>query len=84
MIVQPEIEMYIAGLVPARDEVLAEIEREASRRRIPIVGPAVGALLAVLVRLSQAKRMLTKRVATFNGQVLRITSLCTSETPWMD
>ncbi len=57
MIVHPEIEKYILGLLPARDEVLAEMEREAARRRIPIVGPAVGALLSVLVRLSQAKRI---------------------------
>jgi predicted O-methyltransferase YrrM len=57
MIVQPEIEKYILGLVPARDEVLAEMEREAARRRIPIVGPAVGALLSLLVRLCQAKRI---------------------------
>lgn len=57
MIVDPEIEKFILGLVPARDEVLVEMEAQAERRNIPIVGPAVGALLGVLVRLSHAKRI---------------------------
>lgn len=57
MIVNPEIEKYILGLIPPRDEILAEMEAEAERRSIPIVGPAVGALLAVLVLSSQSKRI---------------------------
>lgn len=57
MIVNPEIERYILGLVPPRDEILTEMEAEAQRRSIPIVGPTVGALLAVLVLSSQAKRV---------------------------
>ena len=42
MIFNPEIE-------PPRDEILAEMEAEAQRESVPIVGPAVGAFLAVLV-----------------------------------
>lgn len=57
MIVDPEIEKFILGLLPARDAVLAEMEEQARQREIPIVGPAVGALLDVLVRLSHAKRI---------------------------
>jgi len=57
MIVDPEIEKYILDLVPPRDEILAEMEAEAQLRSIPIVGPAVGALLAVLVLSSRAKRI---------------------------
>jgi predicted O-methyltransferase YrrM len=57
MIVNSEIEKYILGLIPPRDEILAEMEAEAQRESIPIVGPAVGALLAVLVLSSQAKRI---------------------------
>ena len=57
MIVSPEIEKYILGLIPPRDEILAEMEAEAERQAIPIVGPTVGALLAVLVLSSQAKRI---------------------------
>jgi predicted O-methyltransferase YrrM len=57
MITNPEIEQYLYGLLPPRDEVLAEMEAQAAERKIPIVGPAVGSLLAVLVRTSGAKRI---------------------------
>ncbi len=57
MIVNPEIEKYILNLIPPRDEILAEMEAEAERESIPIVGPAVGAFLAVLVLSSQSKRI---------------------------
>ena len=39
------VEDYIYSLLPARDEVLTEIEAEAAKRNIPIVGPAVGRIL---------------------------------------
>lgn len=57
MIVNPDIERYMYGLLPPRDLVLAEMEREAERRSIPIVGPAVANLLAQLVRISGARRI---------------------------
>ncbi len=57
MILNPAIERYLLDLLPERDEVLADIEREAERRNIPIVGPAVGTLLSVLVRLNGARRI---------------------------
>ena len=57
MIVNPDIERYMYGLLPPRDPVLAEMEREAERRGIPIVGPAVANLLAQLVRISGARRI---------------------------
>ena len=57
MIVNPEIERYMHGLLPARDPVLAEMEAVAERRKIPIVGPAVGRLLAQLVMITGAKRI---------------------------
>ncbi len=57
MIVNPDIERYIYDLLPPRDPVLAEIEAEAERRRIPIVGPAVGGLLALLVEMTRARRI---------------------------
>jgi predicted O-methyltransferase YrrM len=49
MIVNPEIERYMEGLLPPRDAVLAEMEAAAARRNIPIVGPAVARVLAQLV-----------------------------------
>src|SRR6476469_2211033 len=39
------VEDYIYSLLPPRDEVLTEIEAEAAKRKIPIVGPAVGRIL---------------------------------------
>jgi predicted O-methyltransferase YrrM len=57
MILDPAIEGYIHGLLPQRDPVLAEMEAYAEERDIPIVGPAVGRLLAQLVLISGAKRI---------------------------
>jgi caffeoyl-CoA O-methyltransferase len=57
MIVNPEIERFIDGLLPPRDAVLTEMEALAAERRIPIVGPAVASVLAQLVMISGAKRI---------------------------
>jgi predicted O-methyltransferase YrrM len=57
MIVNPEIERYLHALLPPRDSVLAEMEAEAERRNIPIIGPAVARVLAQLVLLTGAKRI---------------------------
>ncbi len=57
MIINPEIERYLDSLLPARDAVLQEMESEAARRNIPIIGPAVGRVLAQLVMMSKAKRI---------------------------
>ena len=56
-ILQPSIEQYLYDLLPARDAVLAEMEARARREHIPIVGPAVGRLLALLVEISGARRI---------------------------
>lgn len=55
LITDEKIEQYIYGLLPERDEVLREMEEEAHRRGIPIVGPAVGRLLFQLARMIRAK-----------------------------
>jgi predicted O-methyltransferase YrrM len=57
MITNRKIEDYFYGLLPPRDSLLAEMERTAAKRDIPIVGPAVATLLAQLVRISGAKRI---------------------------
>jgi predicted O-methyltransferase YrrM len=56
-IVEKTIERYLNDLLPERDAVLREMERLARRRKIPIIGPAVGRLLALLVKISGAKRI---------------------------
>jgi len=57
MITHPDIERYMNGLLPPRDEVLAEIEGYAAENKVPIVGPAVARFLASLVTLTKAKRI---------------------------
>lgn len=56
-IVHADVERYLYSLLPERDAVLQEMEAYARQHRIPIVGPAVGRLLYLLVKLSQARRI---------------------------
>lgn len=49
------VDHYLYELLPPRDEVLAEIEAEATRRHIPIVGPAVARFFQQLVMMTGAK-----------------------------
>jgi len=49
------VENYLYSTLPARDEVLAEIEAEAAKRNIPIVGPVVGRILQQFAIISGAK-----------------------------
>jgi len=54
-ITHPRVDNYLYGILPARNSVLAEIEKQADERDIPIVGPAVGRLLYQYARLIGAK-----------------------------
>ena len=49
------VEDYLYFMLPPRDEVLAEIEAEAAKRKIPIVGPAVARILHQLALMIGAK-----------------------------
>ncbi len=49
------VEDYLYSVLPARDPVLTEIEAEAAKRDIPIVGPVVGRVLYQLAQLGGAK-----------------------------
>lgn len=51
------VEKYIYDILPARDPVLTDMERAASREDIPIVGPAVGRMFYLLAQISGAKRI---------------------------
>jgi caffeoyl-CoA O-methyltransferase len=53
----PEVEDYLYAMLPPRDEVLAEMEIEASKNKVPIVGPAVARVLYQLAIISGAKRI---------------------------
>lgn len=54
-IVNPAVDDYLFSLLPARDEVLTEMESEASKRKIPIIGPAVARILHQLALLIGAR-----------------------------
>jgi len=51
------VEDYLYSLLPARDEVLTEVESEAAKRKIPIVGPAVGRILYQLALMINARNV---------------------------
>lgn len=56
-ILNPAIEHYMESLLPPRDPVLEEMERQAAQRDIPIVGPAVARVLYQYARLIGAKKI---------------------------
>jgi predicted O-methyltransferase YrrM len=56
-LIAPEIDRYVRELLPARDPVTTEMEAQAAKRDIPIVGPAVATLLATLARSIGARRV---------------------------
>jgi predicted O-methyltransferase YrrM len=56
-ITDKDVERYMYGLLPERDEVLSEIEREAEKRDIPIIGPAVARVLYQYARIIVARRV---------------------------
>jgi caffeoyl-CoA O-methyltransferase len=51
----PEVEDYLYALLPPRDEVLREMEADAAKNDVPIVGPAVARVLYQLAVISRAK-----------------------------
>jgi caffeoyl-CoA O-methyltransferase len=53
----PEVEDYLYAMLPPRDEVLAEMEAEATKKDVPIVGPAVGRVFYQLATISGAKTL---------------------------
>jgi caffeoyl-CoA O-methyltransferase len=55
--IQDDVEQYLYELLPERDAVVSEMERYAEEHRVPIIGPAVARLLALLAQVSSAKRI---------------------------
>jgi len=53
----PEVEDYLYAMLPPRDEVLAEMEVDASKNDMSIVGPAVARVLFQLATISGAKKI---------------------------
>jgi predicted O-methyltransferase YrrM len=57
-------ETYFRRFIPKRSALLKELEEEAFREDIPIVGPVVGELLFILARIIRAERILELGTAT--------------------
>ena len=51
------VDEYMLSILPPRDSVLQEMEAQAAKRDIPIVGPAVGRVLFQYARLINAKKV---------------------------
>jgi predicted O-methyltransferase YrrM len=60
----PDLQNYFRQFVPQRHEHLSNLEKEALREGIPIVGPVVGELLYILARFSRALHILELGTAT--------------------
>jgi len=58
IITTPEIERYMASLLPQRSQVLKELEEVAAERDFPIVGPLVGTVLSQLSAMIGARRIM--------------------------
>lgn len=56
-IINPEIDEYIARLMPERPSFFIEIERLAEEKKFPAVGPQVGLMLELLARAVGARRI---------------------------
>src|SRR5437660_10316080 len=56
-ITDPEVEKYCYGLRPERDSVVHEMEEQARKRDIPIVGPAVARVVYQYARLINARKV---------------------------
>lgn len=56
-ITEAAVDQYMLNLLPPRDAVLQEMEQQAAKRDIPIVGPAVGRVLFQYARLINARKV---------------------------
>ncbi len=60
----PNPEIYFRQFIPARNELLLNLETEAKHEEIPIIGPVVGELLFILARATGATKILELGTAT--------------------
>jgi len=73
----PNPEAYFRQFVPARNELLLELEDEAQHEEIPIIGPVVGELLYILARATGADKILELGTAT-GYSAIYLASACES------
>lgn len=63
-IVSEKVEEYLNDLLPARDRLLMDLEADAEKNHVPIVGPSVGSFLALVATSCRAKNILEVGTAT--------------------
>ncbi|MHB8566141.1 MAG: O-methyltransferase [Nitrososphaerales archaeon] len=63
-IIVPRVDEYLHSLLRPRDAVLRSLEKDAEKNGVPIIGPLVGNLLSLLVKISYAKNALEIGTAT--------------------
>lgn len=63
-IVFPRTDKYLYSLLRPRDRVLADLEEDAKKNNVPIVGPLVGNLLSMIAESCNAKKVLEIGTAT--------------------
>jgi caffeoyl-CoA O-methyltransferase len=62
--VTPQLEEYMLGLLAPRDPVLSRIEAEIDREDVSGIGPHVGRLLALLLRMNRCQDVVELGTAT--------------------
>ncbi len=63
-IVNPEVDKYLFSLQKKRDSILSDLEQDASKNNVPIVGPLVGKLLSIIAQSCKAQNILEVGTAT--------------------
>src|SRR5215467_11718622 len=56
-VTESTVDQYMLNILPPRDSVMQEMEAQAAKRDIPIVGPAVGRVLYQYARLINARKI---------------------------
>ena len=63
-IVDKRVEEYVASLTPKSDPVLLDLEKDAERRSIPIIGPLMARIITMILKSTKHERALEIGTAT--------------------
>ncbi len=59
-----KVESYLSDLIHSSDPVLLELEKDASKRHVPIIGPQVARTISILLKPARPERALEIGTAT--------------------
>ncbi len=63
-IINEKVDSYLASLASKSDPVLFEIEKDAEKRSVPIIGPLVGRMISMILKSAKPERALEVGTAT--------------------